>query len=145
MKLTMKGSNCILVKDDGTEVRVNPDDPVQYTGIYYKNINDIVDMVEIETDFIGVVESHRYRHDEGVTGIYIRPLYIWSKVNSEWNKIIDYEPPTKKYFFYPHFLMLPNHYHNYRPLYFLHTCENKPLPDVNNITREFSLHKTLSE
>jgi hypothetical protein len=88
---------------------------------------------EIETGFVGIVETER--SSKGIQGIYIKPLYIWSKVSSEWIKINDYETPNEKYFLYPHLLMLPEtHYHS-KPLYFLHTCENRSLSDFDNTTK----------
>ena len=143
MKIIYRNNiNRILVKDDGSEVNINDGDVVEYTGIYYNNIkNEIANLSEIETGFVGIVETQRSR--EGIIqGIYIKPLYIWSIIGSEWMKINDYEPPNEKYFLYPHLLMLPEtHYHS-KPLYFLHTCENRSLSDFNNITKEFSLGKT---
>jgi hypothetical protein len=142
MKIIIKNNYRILVKDDGSEVNINDGYIVQYIGVYYKHIeneiSNIANIFEIETKFIGIVETERY--SEGIIqGIYIKPLYIWSIVGSEWMKINDYERPVTKYFLYPHLLMLPkSHYHS-RPLYFLHTCENKELSDFNNITKEFSL------
>jgi hypothetical protein len=50
-------------------------------------------------------------------------------------KINDYERPSEKYFLYPHLLMLPETYYHSKPLYFLHTCENRSLSDFNNITK----------
>ena len=142
MKIIIKNNNRILVKDDGNEIRVNDGDIVQYNGVYYKDIiNEIVHIAEIETSFIGIVETQKYRRDEGIQGIYIKPLYIWSIINREWNKINDFEPPNTKYFLYPHLLMLPTKYYHFKPLYFLHTCKNCSLYDFNNIKKEFSLGK----
>ena len=140
MQIIIKNTNRILIKDNKTEVNINDGDSIQYTGIYYKPINDIVQMVEIETTFIGLVETVRYRYDDGITGIYVKPLYILDIMNNEWNKIIDFTPPTNKYFLYPHLLMLPGTYYNYKSLYFLDTCENKSLSDFTNITKTFRLN-----
>ena len=141
MQIIIKNNNQrVLVKDDDTEVNVNDGDIIQYTGIYYKTINDIVSMVEIETTFVGVIECERSRYDEGITGIYIIPLYIWDIINSEWNKIIDFNSPTTKYFLYPHLLVLPEMHYNYHPLYFLHTCENKTLDDFTDVIKTFTLY-----
>ena len=136
--------NRILVKDDGSEVNINDGDVVQYTGIYYKHIESeiaIANVFGIETGFVGIVQTHRSREDI-IQGIYIKPLYIWSIISREWMKINDYQPPNEKYFLYPHLLMLPGIYYHSKPLYFLHTCENRSLTDFNNITKEFSLGKT---
>ena len=139
MKINFDSNNRILTKDNNEKINISDGQIIQYTGIYYKNINDIVDIVEIETTFIGVIICDRYRFDTGITGIYLEPLYIWDIQNSEWNKIIDYKPPDKKYFFYPHLLLLPNYYYNFQPLYFLETCENKKLEDFIDITKTFKL------
>ena len=142
MKIIIKNNCRILVKDDGYEVNINNGDVVQYTGIYYKYIeNEIANVFEIETAFIGIVESERSSKD-GFQGIYIKPIYIWSILKSEWLKINDYKPPVTKYFLYPHLLMLPEMDCNYKPLYFLNSCRNIQLSDFNSITKEFSLNKT---
>ena len=139
MEIIIKNNNRKLVKDDGSEVNINDGDVVEYTGIYYNNIkNEIANLSEIETGFVGIVETQRSREDI-IQGIYIKPLYII--IGREWMKINDYKPPSEKYFLYPHLLMLPETYYHYKPLYFLHTCENRPLSDFNNITKEFSLGK----
>ena len=141
MKIIIKNNYRILVKDDGSEVNINDGDIVQYTGLYYNHIkNETANLSTIETGFIGIIETQRSREDI-IQGIYIKPLYIWSKVGSEWMKINDYEYPITKYFLYPHLLMLPETHYHYKPLYFLHTCENKSLSDFNNIIKEFSLGK----
>jgi hypothetical protein len=131
----------ILVKNDGSEVNINNGDVVQYTGVYYKKYieSENANLSEIETGFVGIVETQRYREDI-IQGIYIKPLYIWSIIGSEWMKINDYKSPVTKYFLYPHLLMLPETYYHYKPLYFLHTCENRSLSDFNSITKEFSLN-----
>ena len=143
MKIIIKNNYRILVKDDGHEVNINDGDVVQYTGIYYKYIeNEIANVFGIETGFVGIVESQRYNSEVGVQGIYIKPLYIWSIIGREWMKINDYEHPKEKYFLYPHLLILPEKYYHSKPLYFLHTCKNSSLSDFNNITKEFSLGNT---
>ena len=124
MSIVIKNSNRVLVKENGTEVNISDGDIIQYTGIYYKTINDIIEIVQIETTFLGVVEGSRYSYNNGIEGIYVKPLYIWNIMNSEWYKIINENPNDKKYFLYPHLLMLSQHnlYPScYHPLYFLHT------------------------
>ena len=143
MKIIVKNNYRMLIKDDGSEVNINDGTVVEYIGVYYKHIkNEIIDTIfKIETTFIGIVETQR--SSEGIIqGIYIKPLYIWSMVGSEWMKINDYKFPNQKYFLYPHLLMLPETHYHFRPLYFLHTCKNRDLSDFNNITKEFSLGKT---
>ena len=140
--IIIKNDKRIFIKENGTEVNINDWDILQYTGIYYKQINDIVDMVRIETTFIGVVHTSKGRYDTGIEGIYVNPLYIWDIINSEWCKIVHLKPPQTKYFLYPHLLLLPkyNTYPScYYPLYFLNTCENRSLDDFINIQKPFDL------
>ena len=108
MEIIIKNNHRILIKNDITEVSINDKDIVQYTGVYHKIINDIVKNIEINTTFIGIVETCRSRCDTGITGIYIKPFYIWDIINSEWLKIVNLNPPKQKYFLYPYLLMLLN-------------------------------------
>jgi hypothetical protein len=139
MKIIIENQKRILIKDNEEEVNINDGDIIQYTGIYYKLINDIVEMVEIEITFVGIVDGDKGSHHNGTEGIYVKPLYIWNKMKSEWNKIINLEPPKSKYFFYPHLLMLPQYSSYSFPLYYLHTCENRSLSEYLNITKTISL------
>ena len=137
-----RNHNRILIKENGTEVNINDGDIIEYDGIYYKTVHDIVEMVKIETLFIGVVETYKSNHDIGIMGIYVKPLYIWDGVNHEWKKIVNYNPPKTKYFLYPHLLMLSQHEHyasGYSPLYSLMNCKNKSLDDVATIQKPFNL------
>ena len=142
MKIVVKNYKRILVKEDGSEVNIEDGDTVEYNGLYYNYTkNEIYDVFEKETKFVGIVLTQR--SSEGIIqGIYIKPIYIWSIINGEWLKINDYKPPFTKYFLYPHLLMLPEMDYHYKPLYFLHTCRNIQLSDFNIITKEFSLNKT---
>jgi hypothetical protein len=106
MKIIVRNRSRILVKDDGNEVYVNDGDIIQYTGIYHKIINDIVQTVKIETTFVGKVICEKYRHDDGILGIYVEPMFIFNLMYDEWNKIINYKTPTTKYFVYPHMLLV---------------------------------------
>lgn len=117
----------VLITDDNKKISVNDGDIIQYTGIYHKIINDIVRKVEIETTFVGVVFCEKYRHNEGIIGLYVEPLYIWNKMCDEWNRIINFKPPdgSDKYFLYPHLLLVSN------PHCFLYT-ENKSLEDFTD-------------
>jgi len=144
MKIIVKNYKRLLVKDDGSEVNIDDGDVVEYNGVYYNCIkNEIYDVFEKETIFVGIVLTKKSREDI-IQGIYIKPLYIWSILNSEWLKINDYNPPVTKYFLYPHLLVLPEmdypNPNNY--LYFLDSCHNIQLSDFNSITKEFSLNKT---
>lgn len=136
MQIINRGNNRILIKDDNKEVDISDSSIIEYDGIYYKNVeNTIVNMVDIKTKFIGKVDCNR-SDETGITGIYIIPLYLFNIKNNEWNKISNREfpIPKQKYFLYPHLLMLPDKYYNYKPLYFLNTCENISLDNFNNIT-----------
>ena len=105
MQIVMKNGNRLLLKDGGEDVYINDGDIIMYTGMYHKTINDIVQTVKIETTFVGKVFCERYRHDDGIVGIYVEPLYIFNMMYDEWNKIINYKPPNgNKYFAYPHLL-----------------------------------------
>ena len=119
-------------KDNKNDIDISNGNIVEYTGIYYKNIKDIIKLIKIETKFIGIIENHKYRHDTGIIGIYIKPLFIY--YNDKWNKIINYKEPTHKYFFYPHLLVLPDKYYHYYPLYFIDTIKNKNLIDFDNFS-----------
>jgi len=138
MKIQLELNNRILIKDNDEKVNISDGQIIQYTGIYYKTINHIINIVEIETTFIGVIICEKYRFNTGILGIYLEPLYIWDKLNSEWNKIINYEN-YHKYSLYPHLLILPNYFYHFHPLYFLHTCENKTLNEFNNVNKTFTL------
>jgi hypothetical protein len=61
MPITIKNNSRTLIKENGTEVNINDGDIIKYNGIYYKTVNNIVKMVKIETIFIGVVETCRYK------------------------------------------------------------------------------------
>jgi len=68
-------------------------------------------------------------------------LYIWDIINSEY-KLVYLDPPSTKYFFYPHLLMLLQYdtYPScYYPLFLLETCENKSLNEFVNIKKTFDL------
>ena len=142
MKIVISETNShILVKDNNEVVCVNKGSTIQYTGIYHKTINDIVRVVEIETTFIGMVVEHKFRAEEGILGIYVKPLYIWNKMKDEWNKIVNYNPPDTKYFLYPHLLAMPQYGEliHHRGLKFLHTCVPKKLEELHSITQGFCL------
>ncbi len=107
MRIVMQNENRLLLKDNEEDVYVNDGDIIMYTGMYHKTINDIVKTVKIETTFIGKVFCERYRHAEGIVGIYVEPLYIFNMMHDEWNKIINYKPPNgRKHFIYPHLLLV---------------------------------------
>jgi hypothetical protein len=136
MQIIMRNDNRILIKSDYTSVNINDDNIVQYTGIYYRNVKNPPNMIEIKTLFIGIVLTDRYE-DRFITGIYIKPLYMF--YNDVWNKIADYIPPVNKYFLYPHLLLLGNIYYSYRPLYFLDSVEKTSLTQFEHITQTIML------
>ena len=136
-----KHNNRILIKYNGEQVNINNGDIIQYTGIYYKTINDIVKMVEIETDFVGLVDFGKTTNDINFTGIYVKPLYIRDNIKNEWNKIVSFIPRTDESFlYYPHLLMLPEQpCVNGFPIEFLHTCTNVKLDKFIGVYKCFSL------
>ena len=138
MKIITKGNNRILIKDNNEQVNISDEKIIQYTGIFYMSKLtgiSIYDIDQIETRFIGKVETYRADSD-GITGIYVVPLYLWDK---EWIKISNYDSPKNKYFLYPHLLMLPGKHYNYYPLYFLHTCEHANLNEFTNVKKTIEL------
>jgi hypothetical protein len=142
MKIILDRNNKrILKKYNGDQVNINNGDIIQYTGIYYKTINDIVKMVEIETDFVGLVDFGKTTNDVHFTGIYVKPLYIRDQIKNEWNKIVSFTPRTDESFlYYPHLLVLPETPgDNGIPLEFLHTCENVKLDKFVGVYKCFSL------
>ena len=142
MKIILNSSNKrILTKYNGDQVNINNGDVIKYTGIYYKTINDIVKMVEIETDYVGVVDFGKTTNDIHFTGIYVNPLYIRDNIKNEWNKIVSFTPRTDESFlYYPHLLMLPEQpCDSGFPLDFLHTCENVQLDKFVGVYKCFSL------
>ena len=143
MKITLNSNNKrILTKYNGDQVNINNGDIIQYTGIYYKTINDIVKMVEIETEFVGLVDFGKTTNNINFKGIYVKPLYIKDNIKNEWNKIVSFEPRTDESFlYYPHLLMLPEQPDvSGFPLEFLHTCENVKLDKFSDIYKCFSLY-----
>lgn len=145
MKIVIENNKRLLIKDNNTIINMSDNEIIQYKAIYYKkSFSNQNDYYEIYTLFIGIIETDRYRYDEGITGIYIRPLYIFNLEQNQWNKVIDY-PPPKKYFLYPHLLMLPNTYYQSNAIYTLETCENKSLDEYNHITELFDLNKIYND
>jgi len=143
MKITGDNEYRILTKDDNTIHRICDNDIVKYTGIYYipDQSNSLLRQ-QTEATFIGKIECERSRHDTGTTGIYISPMYILydsDKTETDakrWYRITNYQPPSQKYFYYPHLLMLPGSFYHYLPLYFLHTVENISLSEFETTTSD---------
>ena len=130
-----------LIKEDKKEVNISDEETIKYTGFFYEKIiteYNIENIKEIKSTFIGIVETCR-GDSSGTTGIYVAPLYMLNQKSCEWNKIANYTKPINKYFLYPHLLMLPDKYYHYKPLYFLHTCENVDINDFANVTTEVYL------
>jgi hypothetical protein len=66
-----------------------------------------------------------------------------SSPGHKWHKIINYKLPDRKYFYYPHLLMLPETYYHFQPLYFFHTVEQVSLAEFEKNTPnmgEIELH-----
>ena len=139
MKIIIQNSNRILLKENNEEVNINDNEIILYSGIYYKSLIEIAPMAEVETYFVGIIECERYIHDEGITGLFIKPLYIWDKIILEWKKIINYKNPTKKYFYYPHLLSLPEQQTDFLPIYNFTTVKNVDLKEYENIEKTFDL------
>ena len=55
MKIRKINNKRELVKDDGKIVNISDGDIIQYKGIYYKKINEIINFAEFETMFIGII------------------------------------------------------------------------------------------
>lgn len=145
MKIVTENNKRLLIKDDNKVIDISDGMIIKYKAIYYKKLSyNLSDFYQIETLFVGIIETDRYRYDEGITGIYIKPLYIFNLDQNQWNKIIDY-PLRKKYFLYPHLLMLPNTYYQSNPIYTFETCENKSLDEYNHITELFDLNKIYND
>jgi hypothetical protein len=138
MEIIYRDNNRILVKDSKEEININDNNIISYTGVYYKTINEITRIAEVKTTFIGIIECERYRFDKGIIGVYVKPLYIWDNIYGEWKKIINYENPKKKYFYYPHLLSLHKN-DDYKELNYFHTCKNENLNDYENIEKTFDL------
>jgi len=139
MEIIYKNKNRFLVKENKEEVNINDNNIIIYSAIYYKSLIEITPMAEVETSFIGIIEGERFKHHEGIIGIYVKPIFIWDKIICEWKKIINYKNPNKKYFYYPHLLTLPNKQYDFLPLYYLHTCKNTDLKQYENIDKTFDL------
>jgi hypothetical protein len=60
-------------------------------------------------------------------------------IDNQWHKIINYVEPRTKYFLYPHLLVLPDEYYNYKPLYTLDTIKN--ISELPNTSLEIELEE----
>ena len=131
-----------LHKENGQMVNVDEGDVITYTARYYNVSQNVHLRTYTVTDFIGIVTDYRYNQDEGYTGIYVQPFYVWNTLENEWNKIVNLSPyPQHQYFVYPHLLMLPQFDYHYHPLYFLHTCENVALQDYTHCNRTMDIEQ----
>ena len=129
----MKNGNRVLIKDNPMEEIISNDgEIIKYTGIYHKTINDIVRIVKIETTFIGKVVCEKYRHTDGILGIYVEPLFIFNIMYDEWNKIINYKQPYGNYFLYPH-LLLASHPRSFEFM------QHVSLDDFSEVTKYIDL------
>ena len=145
MQIVNRDLQRILIKDDQLEVNISDGQMIIYSAIYYLMLNHhnkhpIAFSAEIPTSFIGKVECEKSNYQDGIQGIFIIPLYIWSGVQFKWLKIINFNlPQNERYFHYPHLLMLPGQHSNHYPLYYLQTCRNVSLEEYANITDTFEL------
>lgn len=126
-----------LVKDDSTEIQIGDKQLIEYKGIHYIRYEE-KGCLSMYTTFIGLVECPRKNNSETV-GIYIKPMYLVS--DNQWYKIINYVNPKTKYFLYPHLLLLPDEYYNYKPLYTLETVKN--ISELPNTSLEIELDQEL--
>ena len=138
MQIKIINDHRVLVKDYDETVNIDDGEIITYPGIYYKTINDIVHKAEIQTMFIGKVETYR-SDSNGITGIYVEPLYIWNELKYEWNKIANFTRPTSRYFEYPHLLMLPNTQYSGPCLKVLESVRNTESSIYENVTTLFNL------
>ena len=113
MEIIEIGQDRILKKSHGTEVNINDEQIIQYTGLYYSNAD------KIETEFVGKIVCCRWSASDGFSGIFVEPLYIKNNTG-EWQKFKEYQEPETKYFLYPHFLLVPTKYYP-NGLNYLHT------------------------
>jgi hypothetical protein len=146
MQLFKINNTLTLHKENGQLVKVDEGNIIKYTARYYNDTSNLQDFTYTPTQFIGIVSNYRFNQDEGYTGIYVRPLYVWNKNESDWNKIINLPRyPPHKYFVYPHLLMLPEFYYCFHPLPFLHTCENVLLKDYTHVVRTMDIEQPYGE
>jgi hypothetical protein len=123
-----------LIKDDNTQIQIGDKQLVEYKGFQHsRNENGFLSICTI---FIGVVECPKIKNYETV-GIYIKPMYVL--IDNQWHKIINYVEPRTKYFLYPHLLVLPDEYYNYKPLYTLDTIKN--ISELPNTSLEIELEE----
>ena len=124
----------ILIKDDNTQIQIGDKQLIEYKGIHYKSFG--TGFLSMYTTFIGLIESPRINNSETVC-IYIKPIYVIS--DNQWHKIVKYVEPRTKYFLYPHLLLLPDEYYNYKPLYTLDTIKN--ISELPNTSLEIELEQ----
>ena len=136
MKIKFINNKRFLINTNNEEINTNDNDIVEYIGIYYKTIDNLYDMEEIEKKFIGKIETDR-SDETGITGLYIQPLFIYE--NNEWLRIVNYSFPKTKYFLYPHLLMKNGCYYNYKPIYKIDSIKNINIEDFKLITKTFLL------
>jgi hypothetical protein len=134
--MLIKGYNesRILIMDDNIEIQIGDKQLLEYKGSHYKSFQN--GFLSIYTKFIGLVECPRINNYETV-GIYIKPMYVLS--DNQWYKIINYVEPRTKHFLYPHLLLLPDEYYNYKPLYTLDTI--KKIFELPNTSLELELEQ----
>jgi hypothetical protein len=139
----LEDGNLILYKEDvnNSYVIISDGSILKYTGIYYVKNTNSLGHFEIETRFVGKVDTYKFNHENGYEGIFIIPLFIYNELTNEWKKIINYSPPKygNKYFYYPHLLMLPVFHSNHYPLYYLDTCVNVELSKYEDTNATFEL------
>ena len=119
------GCHLLLVKDDGSEVRIGRGNRVQYIGNYYYYVDQAHQRPELKrVSFIGTICQYlgqQINQEYTITGVYITPEYVF--IDDNWHKIVDYVSPMMNDFRqlniqYPHLLVLEayDHYYNYLPI-----------------------------
>jgi len=142
MQLLKLQNQLTLRKETGELVKVDQGHIIKYIGRFYNK----TETSYVVTEFIGIIDNYRFNQDEGYTGIYVRPLYVWNNTEGDWNKLINVRKyPEQKYFLYPHLLMLPDCYYHFQPLYFLHSCDNISLKDYTHIVRTMDINQPYGE
>jgi hypothetical protein len=124
------GCHLLLVKDDGSEVRVGKGNRVQYVGKYYSNEKAVLML-----QFIGSISESRVQpvyNTSVYTGIYIEPEYVL--LDGCWRMIVDNGKQ--------HHLLILDHYdniHNSNPNYTMESVVTT-LIDTSIVTLIAELH-----
>jgi hypothetical protein len=130
----------ILLKDDNSKINISDKITIKYVANYYTlplsyNTNHVIN--HIQTEFVGIIDAYRSNNYDGITGIYVKPLYVF--LNDKWNRIINYKYTYQNYFLYPHLLMLPGKEYHFYPIYSLDTVTIFDLVTLEDISDTIEL------